>query len=29
MSHGGINLPVPVAEFLFGWAPLGTPVTVY
>ena len=29
MSHGCINLPVPVAEFLFGWAPLGTPVTVY
>lgn len=29
MSHGCINLPVPVAEFLYGWAPLGTPVTVY
>jgi hypothetical protein len=29
MSHGCINLPVSVAEFLYGWAPLGTPVTVY
>jgi hypothetical protein len=29
MSHGCINLPIPVAEFLYGWAPLGTPVTVY
>lgn len=29
MSHGCINLPVPVAEFLYGWVPLGTPVTVY
>lgn len=29
MSHGCINLPLPVAEFLYGWAPLGTPVTVY
>lgn len=28
MSHGCINLPLPVAEFLFGWAPIGTPVTV-
>lgn len=28
MSHGCINLPLPVAEFLYGWAPLGTPVTV-
>jgi hypothetical protein len=29
MSHGCINLPIPVAEFLYGWAPLGTPVTVF
>jgi L,D-transpeptidase catalytic domain len=29
MSHGCINLPIPVSEFLYGWAPLGTPVTVY
>ena len=29
MSHGCINLPLPVSEFLYGWAPLGTPVTVY
>ncbi|MFT4037446.1 MAG: L,D-transpeptidase [Thermomicrobiales bacterium] len=28
MSHGCINLPLPVAAFLFGWAPIGTPVTV-
>jgi hypothetical protein len=28
MSHGCINLPLPVAEFLYGWAPIGTPVTV-
>lgn len=29
MSHGCINLPLEVASFLYGWAPLGTPVTVY
>jgi hypothetical protein len=29
MSHGCINLPLDVAAFLYGWAPLGTPVTVY
>jgi lipoprotein-anchoring transpeptidase ErfK/SrfK len=28
MSHGCVNLPLDVAEFLFGWAPEGTPVTV-
>jgi hypothetical protein len=28
MSHGCINLPLPVAAFLYGWAPVGTPVTV-
>jgi lipoprotein-anchoring transpeptidase ErfK/SrfK len=28
MSHGCINLPLAVAEYLYGWAPLGTPVTV-
>lgn len=29
MSHGCINLPLDVAAFLFGWAPLGTPVWVF
>ena len=28
-SHGCINLPLDVAAFLYGWAPLGTPVLVY
>jgi lipoprotein-anchoring transpeptidase ErfK/SrfK len=28
MSHGCVNLPLDVAEFLFSWAPEGTPVTV-
>ncbi len=28
MSHGCVNLPLDVAEFLYTWAPLGTPVTV-
>lgn len=28
MSHGCINLPLDVAEFLYNWAPEGTPVTV-
>lgn len=28
MSHGCINLPLDVADFLWDWAPLGTPVTV-
>lgn len=28
MSHGCINLPVDVSNFLFQWAPLGTAVTV-
>jgi lipoprotein-anchoring transpeptidase ErfK/SrfK len=28
MSHGCVNLPVELAEFLYGWAPLGTPVLV-
>lgn len=28
MSHGCVNLPLYVAEFLYGWAPVGTPVTV-
>ena len=28
MSHGCVNLPLPVAEFLFAWAPLGTPIIV-
>jgi lipoprotein-anchoring transpeptidase ErfK/SrfK len=28
MSHGCVNLPLDVAEFLYDWAPLGTAVTV-
>ncbi len=28
MSHGCVNLPLQMAEFLFGWAPLGTEVIV-
>ncbi|PDW03503.1 L,D-transpeptidase [Candidatus Viridilinea mediisalina] len=27
-SHGCINLPVGAAAWVYGWAPLGTPVTV-
>ena len=29
MSHGCINLPLDMATFLFGWAPLGTMVWVH
>ena len=29
MSHGCVNLPVDVAAFLYGWAPLGTQVWVH
>jgi hypothetical protein len=29
MSHGCINLPLDFAQFLFGWAPLGTEVRVH
>lgn len=28
MSHGCVNMPTPEAEWLFNWAPLGTPVHV-
>ena len=28
MSHGCVNLPLDVAEWMYGWAPIGTPVTV-
>lgn len=28
MSHGCVNQPMDVAEFMYGWAPIGTPVTV-
>ena len=28
MSHGCVNLPLDVAEWLYGWGPEGTPVTV-
>jgi lipoprotein-anchoring transpeptidase ErfK/SrfK len=29
MSHGCINLPIPVSAFMFGWAPIGTMVWVH
>lgn len=29
MSHGCVNLPLGFAEFMFGWAPLGTMVWVH
>jgi lipoprotein-anchoring transpeptidase ErfK/SrfK len=28
MSHGCVNMKTPEAEWLYGWAPLGTPVVV-
>jgi len=28
MSHGCVNLPMDVAEWMFRWAPEGTPVTI-
>jgi hypothetical protein len=28
MSHGCVNQPMDVAEFMYSWAPIGTPVTV-
>ena len=28
MSHGCVNLPMDVAAWMYGWAPVGTPVTV-
>jgi lipoprotein-anchoring transpeptidase ErfK/SrfK len=28
MSHGCVNLPLDVAEFLYNWAPEGTQVSV-
>ena len=28
MSHGCVNLPLDVAAWLYGWAEVGTPVTV-
>lgn len=28
MSHGCVNQPMDVAKFMYGWAPIGTPVTV-
>ncbi len=28
MSHGCVNMPTPEAQWLFNWAPLGTPVHV-
>jgi lipoprotein-anchoring transpeptidase ErfK/SrfK len=28
MSHGCVNLPMDVAAWMYGWAPVGTLVTV-
>ena len=28
MSHGCVNMPTPEAQWLFNWAPVGTPVHV-
>jgi lipoprotein-anchoring transpeptidase ErfK/SrfK len=28
MSHGCVNVPLDVAAFLYGWAPIGTAVSV-
>ena len=28
MSHGCVNLPLDVAAWLYGWAPVGTPVLI-
>jgi lipoprotein-anchoring transpeptidase ErfK/SrfK len=28
MSHGCVNLPLDVAQYLYTWAPEGTAVTV-
>ncbi len=28
-SHGCVNTPLPVVQFLFFWAPIGTPVVVF
>jgi lipoprotein-anchoring transpeptidase ErfK/SrfK len=27
-SHGCVNLPLRAAKWLYGWAPVGTPVRV-
>jgi lipoprotein-anchoring transpeptidase ErfK/SrfK len=28
MSHGCVNLPMDVAEWMYGWAPMGMPVLI-
>lgn len=29
MSHGCVNLPTPAAQFIYNWAPMGTPVKIH
>jgi LysM repeat protein len=29
MSHGCVNLPTPSAQWVFNWAPMGTPVNIH
>jgi lipoprotein-anchoring transpeptidase ErfK/SrfK len=29
MSHGCVNLPLRVAAWMYGWAPLGTMVWIH
>jgi LysM repeat protein len=29
MSHGCVNLPTPAAQWVYNWAPIGTPVKVH
>ncbi len=29
MSHGCVNMPIDVAQFVYNWAPIGTEVSVY